>query len=84
MKNISIVTDYRKSSFTGLEFDLNVIAIDNVTKTFGSHVAVDSLSLAVPEGSIYGFIGPNGSGKTTTMRMNIDLDINASSVYYDS
>ena len=46
-----------------------VVQIDRVTKTFGSHVAVDDLSLSVPEGSIYGFIGPNGSGKTTTLRM---------------
>jgi ABC-2 type transport system ATP-binding protein len=45
------------------------VEIDQVTKRFGSHVAVDNLSLVVPRGSIYGFIGPNGSGKTTTMRM---------------
>jgi ABC-2 type transport system ATP-binding protein len=48
---------------------MNVIEIENVTKTFGRHVAVDDLSLNVPQGSIYGFIGPNGSGKTTTLRM---------------
>ena len=48
---------------------MDVVEIQNVTKTFGKHVAVDDLSLAVPEGSIYGFIGPNGSGKTTTLRM---------------
>jgi ABC-2 type transport system ATP-binding protein len=40
-----------------------------VTKTFGRQVAVDDLSLTVPEGVVYGFIGPNGSGKTTTLRM---------------
>jgi ABC-2 type transport system ATP-binding protein len=45
------------------------VEIDNVTKTFGPQTAVDSLSLQVPENSIYGFIGPNGSGKTTTLRM---------------
>src|SRR6478672_8565488 len=45
------------------------VEIDNVTKTFGPHVAVDDLSLRVPGGSVYGFIGPNGSGKTTTLRM---------------
>src|SRR5689334_15260768 len=45
------------------------VVIENVTKSFGAHVAVDDLSLAVPAGSIYGFIGPNGSGKTTTLRM---------------
>jgi ABC-2 type transport system ATP-binding protein len=45
------------------------VEIHEVTKTFGPQVAVDNLSLEVPEGSIYGFIGPNGSGKTTTLRM---------------
>src|SRR6516164_4045507 len=45
------------------------VSIEGVTKTFGQHVAVDDLSLEVPRGSIYGFIGPNGSGKTTTLRM---------------
>src|SRR5437764_2262943 len=45
------------------------VAIDHVTKTFHKHTAVNDLSLAVPAGSIYGFIGPNGSGKTTTLRM---------------
>src|SRR5439155_10791531 len=45
------------------------VEIDSVTKTFGLQTAVADLSLAVPEDSIYGFIGPNGSGKTTTLRM---------------
>ena len=45
------------------------VEIREVTKTYGRHVAVDNLSLDVPEGTIYGFIGPNGSGKTTTLRM---------------
>ena len=45
------------------------VRLESVTKTFGGHVAVDDLSLRVPAGSIYGFIGPNGSGKTTTLRM---------------
>ena len=43
--------------------------LNNVSKRFGEIAAVDRLSLAVPSGSIYGFIGPNGSGKTTTLRM---------------
>ena len=47
----------------------NVVELDTVTKAFGDHVAVNALSLSVPRGSIYGFIGPNGSGKTTTLRM---------------
>ena len=48
---------------------MNAILLANVTKRFQSTTAVDRLSLSVPEGSIYGFIGPNGSGKTTTLRM---------------
>jgi ABC-2 type transport system ATP-binding protein len=48
---------------------MNAVAIEHVTKTFGRHTAVDDLSLEVPAGTIYGFIGPNGSGKTTTLRM---------------
>ena len=48
---------------------MTAITLDRVSKRFGTHVAVNDLSLEVPEGSIYGFIGPNGSGKTTTIRM---------------
>jgi len=45
-----------------------------LTKRFrGGQVAVDSLDLSVPEGSVYGFLGPNGSGKTTTIRMLLGL-----------
>jgi ABC-2 type transport system ATP-binding protein len=47
----------------------NAIVLRDITKRFNGTTAVDGLSLAVPAGSIYGFIGPNGSGKTTTLRM---------------
>jgi ABC-2 type transport system ATP-binding protein len=47
----------------------DAITLTGVTKRFNGTVAVDDLSLSVPAGSIYGFIGPNGSGKTTTLRM---------------
>jgi ABC-2 type transport system ATP-binding protein len=49
------------------------VEIASVTKTFGSVTAVDNLTLTVPDGSVYGFIGPNGSGKTTTMRMIVNI-----------
>ena len=47
----------------------DVISLRNVTKRFASVAAVENLTLSVPDRSIYGFIGPNGSGKTTTLRM---------------
>lgn len=56
----------------------NTIEIKNVTKKFGDFTAVDDLTLNVPKGSIYGFIGPNGSGKTTTLRMLMNI------IYQDS
>src|SRR5258706_4944405 len=46
-----------------------IIETKNLTKRYGALVAVGSLSLNVEQGAIYGFVGPNGSGKTTTMRM---------------
>ncbi len=52
---------------------MTAIDIRGVSKTFGAHRAVDNVSLEVPEGSIYGFIGPNGSGKTTTIRMIMNI-----------
>jgi ABC-2 type transport system ATP-binding protein len=51
----------------------DAIAMTGVTKQFGDHVAVDDVSLVVPAGAIYGFIGPNGSGKTTTIRMIMNI-----------
>lgn len=45
------------------------VQLEGVSKKFGSFQAVNPIDLTVPTGSIYGFIGPNGSGKTTTMRM---------------
>jgi len=44
-----------------------------LTRRFGSHVAVNDVALEVPRGAIYGFLGPNGSGKTTTIRMLLGL-----------
>jgi ABC-2 type transport system ATP-binding protein len=52
---------------------MKAVDIDHVTKTFGKVTAVDDLSLTVPRGTVYGFIGPNGSGKTTTLRMIMNI-----------
>lgn len=52
---------------------MNAIEIRGISKTFGTHTAVNDVTLDVPEGSIYGFIGPNGSGKTTTIRMIMNI-----------
>jgi ABC-2 type transport system ATP-binding protein len=46
-----------------------VIDVKGLTKRFGARTVVDQFDLAVPRGAIYGFLGPNGSGKTTTIRM---------------
>ena len=47
----------------------SVIDVHNLSKHFGKKVAVDNVSLNVKRGDIFGFLGPNGSGKTTTIRM---------------
>jgi ABC-2 type transport system ATP-binding protein len=52
---------------------MNAVELHNVSKSFGKTVAVDDLSLDVPRGSVYRFIGPNGSGKTTTLRMIMNI-----------
>jgi ABC-2 type transport system ATP-binding protein len=49
------------------------IASAGLSKRFGRQLVVDAIDLAVPAGSVYGFLGPNGSGKTTTIRMLLGL-----------
>ncbi|WP_078435592.1 ABC transporter ATP-binding protein [Metabacillus halosaccharovorans] len=49
------------------------LTIDTVTKRFGSYLAVDQLSITIPENEIFGFLGANGAGKTTTFRMILGL-----------
>jgi ABC-2 type transport system ATP-binding protein len=56
-----------------IENDRPAIEIEGVSKWFGDYAAVDALTLTVPRGSVYGFIGPNGSGKTTTLRMAMNI-----------
>lgn len=50
-----------------------MIDIDSVTKRFGSHVAVDDISLRVPSGCVFALLGENGAGKTTLVRMLLGL-----------
>jgi ABC-2 type transport system ATP-binding protein len=50
-----------------------VLSFDRVTKRFGDLTAVDDLSFAVPAGGIFGFLGGNGAGKTTSLRMALDI-----------
>jgi ABC-2 type transport system ATP-binding protein len=49
------------------------LELREVRKSYGSFVAVDSVSFAVPGGSIFGLLGPNGAGKTSTIRMIMDI-----------
>src|SRR5207245_10739450 len=47
----------------------SMIEVDGLTKRFGTFTAVDHISFSVGKGSIFGFLGPNGSGNTTVIRM---------------
>jgi len=53
--------------------DETVIAVHDLTKRFGDFTAVDAVSFEVARGEVVGYLGPNGSGKTTTMRMLLGL-----------
>jgi len=51
------------------ETSTKIVEINDLTKTFGKFIAVDNLNLTIYKGEIYGLLGPNGSGKTTTIKM---------------
>src|SRR6266536_2959252 len=51
----------------------DIIKVTSLTKQFGSLTAVDNLSFSVQEGDVYGFLGQNGAGKSTTIRMLLTL-----------
>jgi ABC-2 type transport system ATP-binding protein len=50
-----------------------IVVTDRLTKRYGTHTAVNEVSLTVRRGEIYGFLGPNGAGKTTTLRMLVGM-----------
>lgn len=52
---------------------MNALTIQGLSKSFGGQKIIDNLNMAVPEGSVFGFIGQNGAGKTTTMKMVLGL-----------
>lgn len=49
------------------------LVLDRVSKRFGEQLAVDDLSFSVPQGQVFGFLGGNGAGKTTSLRMVLDI-----------
>jgi ABC-2 type transport system ATP-binding protein len=52
---------------------MSSITIKNLRKTYGQYIAVDNVSLEIPEGCVYGLLGPNGAGKTTTFKCLLGL-----------
>lgn len=58
---------------TEQQSNTNVIEVDNLTKKFGDFTAVDAISFSVKKGEIFGFLGANGAGKTTAMKMLIGI-----------
>ena len=52
---------------------MQVVQVENITKSFGNLRAVDGISFSLQSGEILGLIGPNGAGKTTTIRMLLDI-----------
>src|SRR5450756_2779136 len=72
MNSLSTPIDERPVSPSAEEPPV-VLATHELTKSFGSTLAVDHLSLSVRRGDVFGFLGPNGAGKTTTIRMIVGL-----------
>ncbi len=48
---------------------MDILQVENVCKAYSGHIALDNVSLSVPEGRVYGLLGPNGAGKTTLIRI---------------
>jgi ABC-2 type transport system ATP-binding protein len=71
---VTAVAEERPEAASSEQSTSLVIATNGLTKRFrGGQLAVDHIDLAVPRGAVFGFLGPNGSGKTTTIRMLLGL-----------
>lgn len=63
---------------------MDIIKIENISKAYTGHLALDNISLSIPTGSIYGLLGPNGAGKTTLIRIiNHITAPDSGSVYFE-
>lgn len=62
-------TTVRRRNAPNLQTATPAVSLQQLTRRFGSFVAVNSISLQVPKGEIFGFLGPNGAGKSTTIKM---------------
>ena len=51
----------------------SILSVQNISKAYGSIQALKGVSLEVPEGSVFGILGPNGSGKTTMLGILLDV-----------
>ena len=48
---------------------MDILQVENVSKAYSSHLALNDVSLSIPQGQVYGLLGPNGAGKTTLIRI---------------
>jgi len=60
---------------------MDLLTVEHVTKQYAGHKALDDVSLAIPKGSVYGLLGPNGCGKTTIMRLINGLELADAGAY---
>ena len=61
---------------------MDLLKIENITKRYSGHTALDDVSLSIPKGSIYGLLGPNGAGKTTLVKLLLGLYIPTTGTIY--
>lgn len=72
-RSIRSRTDFVAFPNVGGQHSTDVLEVENLTKFYGRHRGVEAVSFRVSPGEVVGFLGPNGSGKTTVMRMIMGL-----------